>query len=300
VLATALLLVLSGCSGSGTTSRSARPSAPATTGASHSISATTSSSASPGPAVPRFAHIVVVVEENRAYAQIIGNSSAPYINTLARSGALFTHSYAIRHPSEPNYLALFSGSTQGLTDDSCPHRYGSDSLGAQLRRSDLGFAGYAESLPSAGYLGCSSGPYARKHAPWTNFPDLPAQVGKPMSAFPTDYTRLPRLSFVVPNLDHDMHDGTVGQGDVWLKRHLDGYVSWARTHNSLLVLTWDEDDRSASNHIATVFIGAHVRRMQYADRVDHYTVLRTLEASCGLPPLGNARDRTPVTAVWSP
>jgi phosphatidylinositol-3-phosphatase len=248
--------------------------------------------------VPHFAHIVVVVEENRAYADVIGNANAPYINGLAASGTLLTGSYGVIHPSEPNYLALFSGSTHGLSDDSCPHSYASRSLGSQLRAHGLRFAAYSQSLPSVGYMGCTSGGYARKHAPWTNFTNLPAQVGKPMGAFPADYTRLPRVSFVVPDLKHDMHDGTVAQADTWLSRQLSGYATWAGTHNSLLIVTWDEDDRSADNHVPGVIAGAHVARMSYTGKVDHYTVLRTIEAACGLPALGQARNRSPITAIW--
>lgn len=300
VLATAALLALSACSASTSATHSPAPTS-GRSHARHSVDATTSSSASPpaAPAVPRFAHIVVVVEENRAYSDVIGSAAAPYINTLARSGALLTQSYAIRHPSEPNYLALFSGSTQGLTDDSCPHRYGTGNLGAQLRAHGLTFAAYAESLPYAGYRGCFAGPYVRRHAPWTNFSNLPQTLAKPMRAFPGDYARLARVSFVIPNLNNDMHDGTVATADRWLQLHLGSYVSWARTHNSLLVLTWDEDDRSAGNHIATIFAGARVRRIRYSGRADHYTVLRTIEASYGLAALSRARDRTPITAIWS-
>jgi hypothetical protein len=250
--------------------------------------------------VPRFAHIVVVVEENRAYSEVIGNQAAPYISHLAGTGTLLTRAYGVRHPSEPNYLALFSGSTHGLTDDSCPHRYGTRNLGSQLRAHGLGFAGYAESLPSTGYLGCYAGEYARKHAPWTDFTNLPARVGKPMSAFPTDFSRLPRVSFVVPNLAHDMHDGTIAAGDTWLRNYLGGYVHWARTHNSLLVLTWDEDDRSADNHVPGVLVGDHVRQLRYTGRVDHYRMLRTIEAACRLPALGIAANRTPIAAAWMP
>jgi len=77
--------------------------------------------------VPTPAHVVVVIEENHGYSQIIGSPQAPYINTLATQGALFTKSYALTHPSQPNYLGLFSGSTQGITDDSCPHTFSAQS-----------------------------------------------------------------------------------------------------------------------------------------------------------------------------
>jgi acid phosphatase len=311
----ALAVLAAGCGGSG------RPAAPSSTAGAAESSAGRSATAPPGPvgssagpsavpsggasagaaaapAVPRFAHVLVVVEENHAQGEIIGNRSAPYMNSLARSGALFTRSYAIRHPSYPNYLALFSGSTHGIRDDSCPHYYRGDNLGHQLRAAHRSFAGYADALPRSGYRGCTAGPYARRHAPWVDFVDLPRSLSRPMTAFPHDYARLPALAFVTPDVDHDMHDGTIRQADSWLRAKLSGYVRWARTHDSLLVLTWDEDDRSAGNRIPTVFAGAHVRPGHYSTRVDHYRVLRTLEAAFGLRPLGQAAHRSPITSVW--
>lgn len=287
-IAAAIVLFATAC----TTSHGSRSPEPTT---SHAVAGAATSNP-----VPRFAHVVVVVEENRSYSDIIGAAAAPYINRLAATGTLLTRSYGVRHPSEPNYLALFSGSTHGLTDDSCPHRYGTRNLGSQLRAHGMRFTAFSESLPFAGYLGCYAGGYVRKHAPWTNFGNLPARVGKPMTAFPTDYRLLPRVAFVIPNLDHDMHDGTVAAADTWLRNRLGGYVRWARTHNSLLVLTWDEDDRSAGNHIPGLLVGDHVRQLRYSGHVDHYRMLRTLEAAFGLPPLGTAADRTPLTAIWMP
>ena len=111
--------------------------------------------------MPEPAHTVVVVMENHSYADIIGSRAAPFINELARRGALFTRSYAIAHPSEPNYLALFSGSTQGVADDGCPNRFTAPNLAADLIRAGKTFAGYAEDLPDPGSLVCSAGDYAR-------------------------------------------------------------------------------------------------------------------------------------------
>jgi hypothetical protein len=115
--------------------------------------------------LPLPTHIVVVVEENHGYSQIIGSSQVPYINTLATEGASFTNSHAITHPSEPNYLAFFSGSTQGITDDSCPHTFSAANLGSELIAAKKTFIGYSEGLPSTGSTVCTSGEYARKHAP---------------------------------------------------------------------------------------------------------------------------------------
>jgi hypothetical protein len=312
LLAALLAVVVAGCGSAGsgqhaTASRaptsntaptsSARPARSSAAATSPDSTATSRAAAATG--VPSFAHVVVVVEENHAASQLSGNPAAPYINGLARTGVDLTDYQAITHPSEPNYLALFSGSTHGLTDDSCPHSYSSANLGSQLRSAGLSFVGYSESLPSAGYLGCSAAPYARKHAPWTDFPALPASTNQPFAAFPTDFARLPRLAFVVPNLDDDMHDGTIGQADTWLKTHLGGYVDWARTHDSLLVLTWDEDDDRVGNHIPGVLAGAHLVTGAYRRHVDHYTMLRTIEAAFGLPGIGAAASRSPITSVWS-
>jgi acid phosphatase len=249
--------------------------------------------------VPRPAHIVVVVLENHAAGQVIGNSYAPFINALARSGALFTRSFAITHPSQPNYLALFSGSTQGLTSDSCPHTFHTANLGSRLRAAGRTFAGYSEGLPSVGYLGCSYGSYARKHAPWTDFPALPAKVNRPFTAFPHTYAKLPSLSFVIPNLDHDMHDGTIAAADTWLHDNLRGYVRWAKRHHSLFVLTWDEDDNGPHNQIATVIAGARVKHGRYTERVTHYRVLRTLEWLERIRPIGASAKVQPLTNIWT-
>jgi len=108
--------------------------------------------------VPRFDHIVLVMFENKASSQITA-SSAPYFQSLATQGASFSQSYAITHPSQPNYIALFSGSTQGVTSDSCPKTFSAGNLGAQLIAAGLTFKGYSESMPSDGYTGCSSGNY---------------------------------------------------------------------------------------------------------------------------------------------
>ncbi|WP_084724819.1 alkaline phosphatase family protein [Streptacidiphilus melanogenes] len=295
-LAVAALVALSACSSGG-------PAEPTGVGSSASASAAPSG-ASPvagAAAVPRPAHVVVVMEENHAYDEIIGSPDAPYLNALAAQGASFTASYAVAHPSEPNYLALFSGSTQGLTDDSCPHTFTGPSLGSELLGAGLGFAGFSESMPQTGFTGCISGDYARRHNPWVDFPDVPAADNRTFDAFPTDtagYAKLPTVSFVVPNVQHDMHDGTVRQGDDWLRAHLSGYAAWARTHDSLLVVTWDEDDNGPANHIPTLVVGAGARPGRYGEPLDHYRLLRTLEASYGLPPLGVAAQRAPVTDIW--
>jgi hypothetical protein len=262
--------------------------------------ATPAATATAATTVPRPDHTVVVIMENHSYSDIIGDTTdAPYLNSLAAQGANFTNSFAVTHPSQPNYLALFSGSTQGLTSDSCPHTFTGGSLGAEAASAGIGFSGYSESMPSQGYTGCTSGEYARKHNPWSNFSAIPTADNKTFAQFPSDYTTLPALSFVVPNLIDDMHDGTIAQGDSWLSSNIDAYAQWAKTHNSLLVVTWDEDDYSESNQVPTIFVGAGVKAGNYDEQINHYSVLRTVEDAYGLGRLGSSATATPITDIWS-
>jgi hypothetical protein len=259
--------------------------------------------AAPAPAnaaagLPRPDHVVVVVMENHSYSEIVGSSSAPYITSLAGQGANFSQSFAVTHPSEPNYLELFSGSTQGVTDDSCPHTFSTANLGSELIGAGLTFTGYSESMPSDGYTGCTSGTYARKHNPWVNFTNVPSTSNRTFAAFPADYTTLPTTSFVVPNLCDDMHDCSISTGDTWLKNNIDGYAQWAKTHNSLLVVTFDEDDSSQSNQIPTLFVGAGVTPGTYGEHITHDNVLRTIEDFYDLPHAGNSANVSPITDVF--
>ena len=254
--------------------------------------------------IPRPDHVVIVIEENKAYRQIIGNTAAPYINRLARHGALFTRSFAVTHPSQPNYLALFAGGTRGVVDDRCVDSLSGDNLASELARRGLSFAIYSESLPETGFTGCWAGHYARKHNPAVNWQgvNLPPEANQPLSALPTDYAKLPTVSIVVPNQLNDMHDGpplkSIRQGDKWLKDHLDLYVRWAAGHNSLLVLTWDEDDGSSNNHIVTILVGPMVKHGAYDTRIDHYNVLRTIAEIYDLRPPGESASKTAIRNIW--
>jgi hypothetical protein len=239
-----------------------------------------------------------------------------------------TASFAIEHPSQPNYLDLFSGANQGTTGtDAIPSHpappFTTPNLGAELRTAGFSFAGYSETLPSVGFNGEFSGPhgddYARKHNPWVNWQNdapastnqMPSSVNQPFTSFPTDFTQLPTLAVVVPNQYNDMHSLLPGltppdddahriqRGDTWLKNNLDGYVQWAKSHNSLLVVTWDEDDSAtAANHIPTFFVGPMVQPGTYGQTINHFDVLRTLEDMYGLSYAGASASATPITAMW--
>ncbi len=249
-------------------------------------------------ALPVPSHVVIVIEENHSYNQIIGSPSAPYINSLAGQGASFTDSHAITHPSQPNYLALFSGSTQGVTSDTCPQSFSAANLGSELIAAGLTFTSYSESMPSAGYTGCTSGEYARKHNPASDFTNVPAAENRTFAEFPADFSTLPTVSVVVPNLLDDMHDGTITEADTWLRDNMDAYAQWAKANNSLLIVTWDENNDAPGNQIPTLIAGAGVIPGAYGENINHYNVLRTVEDFYGLPHAGNSASATPITDIF--
>ena len=284
--------------------RTAMLSAAGLAAASAGLWAGIAGSAHAAGAVPTPDHTVVVVMENHAYSQVIGSSSAPYINnTLKAGGANLTQSFAITHPSEPNYYALFSGSLQGRTDDSCvtPGFSSAPNLGSEVIAAGKSWASYNESLPSQGSTVCSSGKYAQKHNPWFGFSNVPTSTAKTFAQFPTDFTTLPKMSFVTPNLCSDMHDCSVSTGDTWIKNNLGAYATWAKTHNSLLVVTFDEDNKQSGNRIPTVLYGQPVTAgSSSATTYNHYNLLRTLEDLAGTSThAGQAASASDITGIWT-
>ncbi len=267
--------------------------------------------------IPTPTKVVVVIEENHSLSEIIGSVgsaqdlAAPTLNAWARGGALMTSSFGVTHPSQPNYLALFSGSTQGITDDGVHARFSGANLGSELIAAGKTFAGYSQNLPSNGsdVASAAAGAYERKHNPMTQFTNLVtagsnSAVNKVfnLANFPiasgTDYSFLPNVSFVVPDQNNDMHDGTITQADTWLITNLGAYQQWAATHNSLLIVQWDEDDSSASNHIPTIFSGPMVVPGNYSETINHYNILRTIEDMYGTSHAGAAATTAAITDIW--
>ncbi|MCI0158916.1 alkaline phosphatase family protein [Leifsonia shinshuensis] len=290
--AVALALAVAGCTasasapGTGTSARSAQ-SAPA---------------APPPPATvasPGLQHIVVIVDENKPSTAIIGDPDAPYLNQLARSGALATRYSAITHPSLPNYLALTSGTTGGITTD-CNPPGGSclvtgPNLAAELDRAGRSWKLYAESMP-APCTTTNTTSYAVKHNPFLYFPSVTAESSYcashdvPYTRFGTDLASaagLPDFAFISPNLCNDMHDCSVATGDAWLRANVPPILASPAftTQRSLLVVTFDEGDAS-DNTVACVFAGPAAREHTVSSApYTHYSLLRTIEDAWGLNPL---------------
>ena len=225
---------------------------------------------------PNFDHIVVVIEENHAYEDIIGNSQAGYINSLASRGALLTNYHAVTHPSQPNYFALYAGSTFGVQDNNI-HQETGPTIATILSGSGRTFSGYVE----------RGSP--QKHNPWESFPEG-FSVETDINNFPSLFGGLGRVSFIVPNLLNDMHDGTIAQADQWLQAHLDAYAQWAKDNNSLLIVTWDEDDSGHNNHVPLILYGAHVNQGTFGDSYNHYDLVASILDASGLDGPNLARD----------
>ena len=261
--------------------------------------------------VPHHDRVVVVIMENKSYDQV---RTQPYTASLMASGATFTNSFGATHPSQPNYLALWAGSTLGVTVNTCsPPGTPSmaENFGHACEAAGLRWAAYCENLPFAGATGCSyegsasSGLYTRKHAPWTNFANLNHLREKPYSDLAADIAQdsLPNLVFIIPNnCDNTHNSGTPGcdvpDGDAWLANHLPA-IQAALGPDGLLILTWDEDDSASQNHILTVFWGPHVVPGIASNRtVTHYTVVRTISDALGLPAFGQGVSESPILDVW--
>jgi phosphatidylinositol-3-phosphatase len=252
-------------------------------------------------------HIVVIVMENKEDKEVLGDPGSPYIKALARRYAQATDSYGIRHPSLPNYIALTSGATHGITSNCTDCRVRARNLVDQLEAKKRSWKAYMEDMPRPCFDGASAagGKYRKKHNPFMYYESVITEPRRCRKVVP--YTRLaadlrtgrlPAFSFVTPNMCDDTHDCGLNAGDRFLK-HLVPSVLRALGPHGFLVLTYDEGSSDAGccggaaegGRIATVVAGPDVRKgFKDPTPLDHYGVLRTVEEALGLQPLGGAAD----------
>jgi hypothetical protein len=252
----------------------------------------------------RSSHIVVIVMENADYGEVIASPAAPYVDSLARRYGLATQSYAIAHPSLPNYLALTSGSTQGVSSDCTDCRVSATSIVDQLEPAAISWKAYLEDSPTPCFTGASAGGYAKKHNPFIYYEGIaraPSRcrrlVGFTQLTADLRSGRLPSFVWISPNLCDDGHDCGVAAGDRFLARTVPALLRELGPHG-FLVLTWDEGSSDAGccavahgGHVATILAGPDVRAGARAQQpVDHYGVLATIEHAFGLPALAGAAD----------
>jgi hypothetical protein len=283
------------------------PGAPSTaTAAATAPSRPTSTSAVP-PARP---HVMVVMEENRGYAATLGScGSDPYLCSLATAYASATSWFGVAHPSAPNYVAIVSGGTQGISSDCTPPGCGpftTASLGGQMSAAGIPWRAYMEGMPSACSSVSSAGDYAEKHNPFLYFTDVRsasscASVEQPYPGTAGLVAALvspaaPDFVWISPNLVDDMHDGSVATGDAWLRANLAPVLAspWFSGGDATVIVTMDENDAESSpagGQVPMVVISNTARgRGQVAVHGSHYGTLRSIEEAFGLSPLGAAAD----------
>ncbi len=240
--------------------------------------------------------------ENKGYAATLGTCSAdPYLCSLASHYASANAWYGVGHPSLPNYLALTSGSTQGCSSDTCATGIAAPDLGQSLNAAGIPWEAYMGSMPSACFSGTSSGPYARKHNPFAYYRDDATCHDVPYPGVGGLLTSLdsrtpPDFVWISPNLQDDMHDGSVQQGDAWLKTNLAPILAspWFTDGNATVIVTMDENDHQstpAGGRVPMVVISSRSRGVgALTVQGNHYGTLRSIEEVFGLSLLGAARS----------
>jgi hypothetical protein len=252
--------------------------------------------------VPAFDRVVVVVLENKSQSQVLGNPHVPAFNAFARKGAILSGYRGVTHPSLPNYLALVSGSTHGITSDCTRCTVAGRSLADTLEARHLTWKTYAEGLPRPGWTGPSRGRYAKRHVPFLYFRRVlssPARLRRivPLTQLARDRAagKLPNFALVVPDFCHDMHDCSVATGDAWLKRFLPPLLKLPGT---AVFVVFDESD-SADARVPALALGPLVRPHSRATGpLGHYALLRTIEDGLGLPLLGRSARAIQITGIW--
>jgi phospholipase C len=255
--------------------------------------------------IPIFEHVVVIVFENKESPSVLGNRAAPTFNSYARRYTSLTRYYAVTHPSLPNYLALVSGSTQGITGNCTACVVDGKSLADTIEASGRTWKTYAEGLPRPGYLGAVSGRYAKKHNPFAYFRSVAANPARRAQIVPLTQLRsdlgaraLPNFSLVVPDLCHSMHDCSVSVGDAWLRKQAPALL---KLPNTVVFVVFDEGATKlrGGGRTAALALGTAVRGgARYAGVTGHYGLLRTIEQAWSLPLLGRSGQAVPITGIW--
>lgn len=274
--------------------------------------------------VPRSNHVVLVVEENHSLSQVIGNPATPYFNSLASTYAQATQFYANTHPSIGNYFMLTSGNLI-TNNDSTTATVSADNIVRHLLSAGKTWKGYAENLPTTGYLGPDVFPYVRRHFPVSFFSDVVhSSVERlnlvPFSHFPSDLAngRLPDFSLVIPNVQDDAHNCPAGlvtcsdaqilhAADNWLKLHIAPLIANpAFKTDGILIIVFDEgtggDNAHGGGHVTALIIGPRVRRGFKSTRFyQHQNVLRTILVALGARTFpGAAAGAAPMADVFHP
>ncbi len=255
-----------------------------------------------GDPPPKFDHVYVLILENKEYTDVLGSKAAPYLNGLAARYASLGAMYGETHPSQPNYFALLSGSTQ-VSDDNV-HDVSARNLFDQLEAKGKTWRVFAQNVPLGCYTGetASGGPdgsgnYARKHNPAVSFTDISGNPARCANITDFQHFRPGAADFelIIPNLCNDMHDCSIATGDAFLAGFVPKMLDSPAFARSVLFITFDEGTSGAHSggQIPTLVLSPLVRQgtvdKEYAD---HYSILRTIQDSWGLGCLANSCSAT--------
>jgi acid phosphatase len=254
-----------------------------TASASNSGGPTPTPSPTPSPTpttIPAADHVFVVLLENHAFSQVIGNAAMPYLNSLASSHSLATNYFANTHPSIGNYFMLTTGNIE-TNNDAFTGTVSSDSIPRAFAAAGKTWKAYMESLPSVGYTGGDVYPYFKHHNPFAYMTDVlgsSAEIANlvPFTQISSDLGSgtLPNFAFIAPNAEHDAHDCPTGgsacldtdklaAADNWLKTNIDPLIKSPALTNSVFIIVFDEavdtDAANGGGHIAMVMAGSHVK-----------------------------------------
>lgn len=272
-----------------------------------SLSTTACAQADTARSVGRhFDHVIVLVMENQGTRQALADSN---IAALVKEGAWFSNYHGLAHPSQPNYLALVGGSTFGIEHDHTPAPIKARSIVDRLEQKRLTWKAYAEDYPGGCYLGSGAGKgyltpkaaptelYARKHVPLLAFASIQNDARRcahivNAREFLRDARagKLPNYSFYSPNMFNDGHDTSLETSTAWLKNFVKALRGTAGMHqHTLLMITWDEGggEDFRANRVLAILIGDDIVPGRYADRLTHYSLLRTIEDNFGLLPVAD-------------
>ncbi len=254
-------------------------------------------------------HIFIIVDENKPSDTIVGNSQAPYINSLINTYAFASNYSGVTHPSLPNYLALTSGSTDGITTDCNPPGAGCIvnvlNIADEIQASGRTWKAYAESMPSPCYMLNSGSDFATKHVPFLYYKDIVNNSSLcnshivPFSQLSSDLKSIsttPNYAFITPNLCNDMHSCSVAVGDAWLAKYVPMILNSKafQSQRSLLVITWDEG-YVGNNVVPAIFAGSAAKKgYKSSAPYNHYSLLHTIEQLWGLRPLNSNDANAPI------
>lgn len=261
---------------------------------------------------PTLSHVILVMEENHSYNEVIGNPSMPYFNSLASQYGLAKQYFANAHPSMPNYLMLTTGQMETF-DDNFSGTISDDNVVRELVKAGKTWKAYEESIPSAGYLGADAPPYLRRHNPFSYLSDVQNDSSQaanivPFTQFAADLANdtLPQYAFISPDVNNDAHNGTLAQADSWLQNNIAPLIASSTfQHGGLLIITFDEGNQidldHGGGHVATIIISSKGKgNFQSQNEYQHQSTLRLILAGSGVDTFpGLAADAADMTEFFT-